>query len=1068
MKRNIIAVLAIVMVLCCVTLAACNDKNDTNVLDSYIFDMDGTTVTDDFTLPATIGGEAAEWKSEGTAIQLEKRESDWLAKVTLPETGLVDVNLTVTVKKSSKSYTVRVKALDVYDFMNSYVFPKDKATIVDNFDLETEFAYKGKTATIAWSVDEEYELYIKVVNNGATLQVTPQGNQTPVKVKATFTYGGVSASQSYRMTVYKTMEGLELVNYWYTNTDVSVELSGYVVAIARAYSDQYKNMSFYIIDVNEKDGFTAGYYIYNVKSTAEQAETVKPGVHVTVKGTTNTNYNGLFETNGGGTFVVNDDVAPIDVNAHVKAIDQEIIGNLPTTVYHESRLVSLTNWKVKKVATPSIEGKKYVTLTIEKGKTTVDVVVSKYLEGAYAPKAGDATFDALCALGTTYPVNTMVNVTGILSKYGDNWQIMPLSAAAVTASGQPEDGAETVYAGKKVAAAIAKVNEKLVADGINTAAGKTVRITTQKEFALETAVDGVEISYEIVGKSNAIVLDGGKMTVTPGNPETATILATYKCGEFESVQFFFVESLIPTAASILDDLKAELKDSIKAVTDLPTVEGATIEWKVVSGKDSIEIKNGQLIPTLKEKDVRTIINATLTYNGATRSKNYIVTVKAGKGSVEVKAPFVEGQGYVLTVDQTNLAKQIFAVNKMNSYYINAIDNTDNVQLVYVEIVEGGYKLYFKTTNKDKSETKTYIAYKAAGDHTNILLDSTGKESNVWTWNAENECFTCNLTSNKGTFDYYLGANYSNQTFRLNQVKEGKPFFNENNFRAYLGEIKFVPLTEYNITVAEDSSANATVKLADTKGVNGQKFTFTVEVAEGIELDCVKVNGKAVEAVDGVYTGTVLGATTVTVVEKVDNTFIKQAVKVAETLASGKKTTDSHILIGTVSKITSAYNASKNKVSFNLSDGVSEILVYGYNLDDAATIAVGDKLAIAAILTNYNGTLEAVGTFVKLNVTDLATAKQAGLDGTGVAGTMMYGKIKSIDYNYSSSSNNITVTITDGTTELSCYKLSGGADLKVGDYILVTGTPSSFKGAAQVAQGATYVSNGIYIAPTTEA
>ena len=1063
MKRNIIAVLAIVMVLCCVTLAACNDKNDTNVLDSYIFDMDGTTVTDDFTLPATIGGEAAEWKSEGTAIQLEKRESDWLAKVTLPETGLVDVNLTVTVKKSSKSYTVRVKALDVYDFMNSYVFPKDKATIVDNFDLETEFAYKGKTATIAWSVDEDYELYIKVINNGKTLQVTPQGNQTPVKVKATFTYNGVSASQSYRMTVYKTMEGLELVNYWYTNTGVSIDMSGYVVLIGTAYSSGYNNVTLYMVN----DDFTAGYYLYRVKTTDEHAAKLAPGVHITVTGTTNTNYNGLVETNAGGKLVVDDDVAPIDVNAHVKAIDQEVIGNLPATVYHESRLVSLTNWKVTKVAADADKqaGANYTLLTLEKGGAKVQVRVSKYMEGAYATKADDATWTAINALTTTYPVGSMVNVTGILSNY-KGWQIMPLSASAVTASGQEEDAADTVYAGKKVAAAIAKVNEKLVADGINTAAGKTVRITTQKEFALETAVDGVEISYEIVGKSNAIVLDGGKMTVTPGNPETATILATYKSGEFESVQFLSVESLIPTAASMLEDL--EVPESIKAVTDLPTVEGATIEWEVESGKNVLAIKNGQLIPTLTENDVLTSVKATLTYNGATRSKNYIVTVKAGKGSVEVKAPFVEGQGYVLTVDQTNLAKQIFAVNKMNGYYINAIDNTDNVQLVYVEIVEGGYKLYFKTTNKDKSETKTYIAYKAAGDFTNILLDSTGKESNVWTWNAENECFTCNLTSNKGTFDYYLGANYSNQTFRLNQVKEGKPFFNGDNFRAYLGEIKFVPLTEYNITVAEDSSANATVKLADTKGVNGQKFTFTVEVAEGIELDCVKVNGKAVEAVDGVYTGTVLGATTVTVVEKVDNTFIKQAVKVAETLASGKKTTDSHILIGTVSKITSAYNASKNKVSFNLSDGVSEILVYGYNLDDAATIAVGDKLAIAAILTNYNGTLEAVGTFVKLNVTDLATAKQAGLDGTGVAGTMMYGKIKSIDYNYSSSSNNITVTITDGTTELSCYKLSGGADLKVGDYILVTGTPSSFKGAAQVAQGATYVSNGIYIAPTTEA
>ena len=377
MKRNIIAVLAIVMVLCCVTLAACNDKNDTNVLDSYIFDMDGTTVTDDFTLPATIGGEAAEWKSEGTAIQLEKRESDWLAKVTLPETGLVDVNLTVTVKKSSKSYTVRVKALDVYDFMNSYVFPKDKATIVDNFDLETEFAYKGKTATIAWSVDEDYELYIKVINNGKTLQVTPQGNQTPVKVKATFTYNGVSASQSYRMTVYKTMEGLELVNYWYTNTGVYIDMSGYVVLIGTAYSSSYNNVTLYMVN----DDFTAGYYLYRVKTTDEHAAKLAPGVHITVTGTTNTNYNGLVETNEGGKLVVDDDVAPIDVNAHVKAIDQEVIGNLPATVSHESRLVSLTNWKVTKVAADADKqaGANYTLLTLETGGAKVEVRVSKYM-----------------------------------------------------------------------------------------------------------------------------------------------------------------------------------------------------------------------------------------------------------------------------------------------------------------------------------------------------------------------------------------------------------------------------------------------------------------------------------------------------------------------------------------------------------------------------------------------------------------------------------------------------------------------------------------------------------------
>lgn len=944
MKRNIIAVLAIVMVLCCVTLAACNDKNDTNVLDSYIFDMDGTTVTDDFTLPATIGGEAAEWKSEGTAIQLEKRESDWLAKVTLPETGLVDVNLTVTVKKSSKSYTVRVKALDVYDFMNSYVFPKDKATIVDNFDLETEFAYKGKTATIAWSVDEDYELYIKVINNGKTLQVTPQGNQTPVKVKATFTYNGVSASQSYRMTVYKTMEGLELVNYWYTNTGVSIDMSGYVVLIGTAYSSSYNNVTLYMVN----DDFTAGYYLYRVKTTDEHAAKLAPGVHITVTGTTNTNYNGLVETNAGGKLVVDDDVAPIDVNAHVKAIDQEVIGNLPATVYHESRLVSLTNWKVTKVAADADKqaGANYTLLTLEKGGAKVEVRVSKYMEGAYATKADDATWTAINALTTTYPVGSMVNVTGILSNY-KGWQIMPLSASAVTASGQEEDAADTVYAGKKVAAAIAKVNEKLVADGINTAEGKTVRITTQKEFTLETAVDGVEISYEIVGKSNAIVLDGGKMTVTPGNPETATILATYKSGEFESVQFLSVESLIPTAASMLEDL--EVPESIKAVTDLPTVEGATIEWEVESGKNVLAIKNGQLIPTLTENDVLTSVKATLTYNGATRSKNYIVTVKAGKGSVEVKAPFVEGQGYVLTVDQTNLAKQIFAVNKMNGYYINAIDNTDNVQLVYVEIVEGGYKLYFKTTNKDKSETKTYIAYKADGDFTNILLDSTGKESNVWTWNAENECFTCNLTSNKGTFDYYLGANYSNQTFRLNQVKEGKPFFNGDNFRAYLGEIKFVPLTEYNITVAEDSSANAQVKLNETKGVNSQKFTFTVKVDEGYEIVAVKVNGTEVEAVENVYTGAVKGATSVTVQTKQIGAEDPNKKTIPEALAAADRT--DVVVTGYVKSIDTAWSTQFKNMSVTIADDEGNTL-YVFRL--STQVKINDIITVSGKMATYNG------------------------------------------------------------------------------------------------------------------
>lgn len=821
MKRNIIAVLAIVMVLCCVTLAACNDKNDTNVLDSYIFDMDGTTVTDDFTLPATIGGEAAEWKSEGTAIQLEKRESDWLAKVTLPETGLVDVNLTVTVKKSSKSYTVRVKALDVYDFMNSYVFPKDKATIVDNFDLETEFAYKGKTATIAWSVDEDYELYIKVINNGKTLQVTPQGNQTPVKVKATFTYNGVSASQSYRMTVYKTMEGLELVNYWYTNTGVSIDMSGYVVLIGTAYSSSYNNVTLYMVN----DDFTAGYYLYRVKTTDEHAAKLAPGVHITVTGTTNTNYNGLVETNAGGKLVVDADKPAINVSEKVRALDEEVLGDLPSTVYSESRLVSLSNWSVKSVATPNIGDKKYVSLTIEKGGKTVDVVVSKYMEGAYAPKEGDATFDALCALGKTFTVGKTVNVIGILSKFGKNWQIMPLSANAVAESGKDADPADKKdYVGMQIATAMGKVNAQLLKDGIVDKDGKTVRITNPTDFTLLNKDGNVTVAYQVVGTSNAVVFDQNKMTVTPGNPETTTVLATYKLGDYEAIQFIYVESLIPTAASMLEDL--EVPESITSETALPTLEGVTIEWAVESGKNAISIVDGKLVPAIVEVNTPTTIKATITYNEVTRSKNYVVLVQA-------------------------------------------------------------------------------------------------------------------------------------------------------------------PVT-----------------------------------------------------------------------------FIKTALNAAEALNDKETTEKSYILIGTVESIKDAYSEQYKNVSFYLSDGAYKVLVFRYNLDDAATIKAGDKLAIAAKMSKFGTTLEAVSKFVKLDVTDLATAKQAGLDGTGKEGTVMYGRIKSIDTEYSSSFNNITVTITDGTTDYSCYRLKGGADLNVGDYILVTGKPDSFKSNPQVAAGATYIKDAIYVPKQT--
>lgn len=97
---------------------------------------------------------------------------------------------------------------------------------------------------------------------------------------------------------------------------------------------------------------------------------------------------------------------------------------------------------------------------------------------------------------------------------------------------------------------------------------------------------------------------------------------------------------------------------------------------------------------------------------------------------------------------------------------------------------------------------------------------------------------------------------------------------EGALKNYGGTIEFdsgCKVTEYiegTSTIAVQAT-NATVKIDNdqTSGVNGTTFTFAVTVEEGYELVSVKVNGTAVEAVEGKYTGTISGNTVVEVATK---------------------------------------------------------------------------------------------------------------------------------------------------------------------------------------------------------
>lgn len=195
------------------------------------------------------------------------------------------------------------------------------------------------------------------------------------------------------------------------------------------------------------------------------------------------------------------------------------------------------------------------------------------------------------------------------------------------------------------------------------------------------------------------------------------------------------------------------------------------------------------------------------------------------------------------------------------------------------------------------------------------------------------------------------------------------------------------------------------------------------------------------------------------------TFVTQALDAAGALGSGNSTTNEWIVVGVVTDF--EYNTQYSNATFYLSDGVNKIMVFRAAWDGLADVKNGDLLAVKGQLKKYNTDLEVVNASVYANLTSIADAAAAGIAGTGAAGTVVYGQITAIDTAYSETHGNITVTISDGTNTIQCYRLAGGADLKVGDFIIVTGTPSAYSGKAQMAAGATYVVNGEIIPAAEE-
>mgnify|MGYP005797626547 FL=1 len=953
MKRKIILILlALVFVFSCVALVACN-KGEKEALDTYLLEQDNQLVDADFTLPVKIREYDVTWTSSDSAITLEKRDSDYLAKVTLGD-AVKEVTLTVSIGKLSKSFTVRVAEFDVYFIADHYNFVKDKTTVTEDFALDRSFTYQGKTATIDWSVSDAYADYIAISEDGNTCLVYPTSLLPSVRIKATFTYNNESTTYQYTMTVGLNRTHLEEINYWYYNTGVSIDIKGYVVEIATPYDEGYGNVSLYVVD----EEFLAGYYVYRVKTDSANAALIEVGAHVTVTGTTNTNYNGLIETNAGGNLVVDTDVPKIDVREHVYALDQDVLGNVPAAIYHQSRLVSLTNWTVKSVESAPEAGSTATLFTLTKGGVDVSVAVSKYLEGAYKPTTDDATWSALAALTGTVKKGDVVSVTGVLGNY-KGAQIMPLKASDVVVGGTADpDG--TVYPGQTAAKAIAAVNAALKQNGVDK------RITKTTEFTLPTESNGVAIAYEICGSPRALTLDGSKFTVTPDKHEIATVKVTYtlKDGEtvvYSTVQFFDVESLVPTASTIMDELVAP---PAKAEKDFELDANAT--WEVVEGT-GITIENGVAKLTRTAEDQKVTLKATVSYNNETKTKNFVVTVAAD--------PYLAYYRITLDVDTMQLVAQ--------SYQDGTV-TIDRVAFEYTELGNygDGIQMRSKPTTAttpdeltDNSTIKNTNAFHAGIKMIVVTWSDTKSVSN----NTNALSFKFGTSADALGHEVMLSTVQGQTVYEIVPDAETYTYFSlEKTLYQYSMYFKSIQIcfTEPNdITYTDEEKVDAELAtLKVDKLTYTEDGTATLPVAGTTHTDVTIswASNNAAVVVDGANLAVTMPASnakvilTATVkagtVEKAKTftlNLVVDVVDAAYALESGESL-NGFTLTGVIGKIDDAYSEQFGNITVTIviDNRVNQpIQCFRLKGEGCDTLAVGDKITVTGNIVNYNGTIE---------------------------------------------------------------------------------------------------------------
>ena len=259
------------------------------------------------------------------------------------------------------------------------------------------------------------------------------------------------------------------------------------------------------------------------------------------------------------------------------------------------------------------------------------------------------------------------------------------------------------------------------------------------------------------------------------------------------------------------------------------------------------------------------------------------------------------------------------------------------------------------------------------------------------------------------------------------------------------------------------------------------ITVDIQIGDLVDqpIQCYRLSGAGVEnlqvgdkiTVEGIlknYKGTIEFDKGCVLVGYGEIVSQKAVLDAAYALSDGASMPNLTALEGEIVNIDTVYSEEYKNITVTIvCDGKTEqpIMCYRLSGEGAATLAVGDKIAVYGSVKNYKGTIEfdkgcqliPYGTAAQVRTLLSAYTLEDGLSLDKPA--TLTGVIVGIPTAYSPDYKNITVDmVVAGMADyqIQCYRLSGeGAEgLAIGDTITVTGTIKNYKGTIEFDKGCT--------------